>query len=312
MRLDPVIEQQVARWAASHHGYLHRRELLAMGHTPDTLKARWRSGQLERVTTRVSRVPGAPRTPVGELYAAVLDGPPGTRASSLSACALYSWRAHPALPHVTVPYGGNTRLVAAVHRSAIDPVDATVVGVVPATTPARTLVDVAAVLAADELAELVDLAITSGTVRRSAVEACIDRLTVRPGRKGIPNLRDALAIWQPGIERDSVAEARLFRLLVAWGFPPPLPLYVIRDENGLAVCEVDAAWPDRRVGLEYDSEAHHGPRRWAADERRAAGARALGWTIIPVDKTDVRPGGHDRLRSLLRDLLGAPRHSRAS
>lgn len=312
MRLDPEIERRTARWAADHHAHITRADAYAIGHTRDTLLRCSATGTLERRTARVFRFAGAPRTPEGELYAAVADGPRGTVASHISAAALFGWRRHPALPHVTVPYGGNTRLTAAVHRSRLDRVDATVVGVIPATTPARTLVDCAAVVAFGSLCEIVDAAFISGRVRRDAVEQAIERASRRPGRRGIPLLREALDIWRPGIERDSVAEARLFRLLIAWGFPAPVTLHAVRDASGQVLCELDAAWPNQLVALEYDSLAHHGPRRWARDERRVSAARALGWTVIPVDKTDLQPGGHQRLRAAIAAALAGSRRPSSS
>jgi len=163
---------------------------------------------------------------------------------------------------------------AKVHRSDLQDVDRTTIGVIPVTTPARAVIDAASVLDLARLCELVDAGLTAGKPTRQALELAVARVARRPGRKGIPRLRTALEVWAPGIVHDSVAEARLFRLLEAWRFPLPIALHVIRDAGGHAVCETDAAWPASRVALDYDSARYHGPRRWKRDEQRHAAAEA--------------------------------------
>jgi len=91
------------------------------------------------------------------------------------------------------------------------------------------------------------------------------------------------------------------RALVGRGLRSVLP--EIRPSSGV-VCEIDAAWPDDRVGLDYDSPEFHGPRRWGRDEDRHAAAEALGWDFVSVDKTDLMPGSHARFRGELTALLG--------
>jgi hypothetical protein len=307
MRIDPIVDQRTARIAERHYGFVTRTQATEAGHTESSLRTRVRNGLLER-RGRLYRVPGAPRSWQGDVYAAVSNGSTTTVASAMTAAALFGIWVPPLVPHITVPRAGNRRVPGAVvHRSDLDPKDWTLVGVIRTTTPARTLVDCAGLLQSDQVCELVDAAFVAGLATAASVEQAIARASAAPGRKGIPLLRQALAIWSPGIERDSVAEARLFRLLISWGFPPPEALYVIRTPDGDPVCEVDAAWPQRKVALEYDSSQHHHERRWATDERRAGAAKALGWEVVPVEKTDLRPGGHRRLRDQLTALLNDAR-----
>jgi hypothetical protein len=286
----PDIERRAAAFAARHYGYLLRTVALELGHTDETLEARVANGTFDHPSAPLFRYAGAPRSWQGDAYAAVASGPPGTVAGYMTAAALFGVCPPPPVPHVIVPYGANTRILnAKVHRSDLQAVDRTTIGVIPVTTPARALIDAASVLDLARLCELVDAGLTAGKPTRQALELAVARLTRRPGRKGIPMLRTALEVWAPGIGHDSVAEVRMFRLLKAWRFPLPIPLYVIRDAAGRAVCETDAAWPDSRVALDYDSVRYHGPRRWPRDEQRHAGAEALGWTFVSVDKTDLMP-----------------------
>ena len=305
MRLDPAIERRAAHFAALHHGFLPLDAALALGHTPETLERRVEAGVLERPWPGLYRVAGSPSTWQGDTYAAVAAGPAGSMASHLSSAALFGCWPPPPLPYVTVPRGANARgRLAKVHQRNVPERDRTMIGVIPVTHPARTIVDCASVLPFEGLCELIDAARVAGRIRHGSVEAAMARASARPGRKGYPALREALAVWDPAIEHDSVAEARLFRLVVKWGFPAPVTLYVVRDSSGRPVCEIDAAWPDDRVGLDYDSPEFHNPRRWGRDEDRHAAAEALGWDFVSVDKTDLMPGSHARFRGELTALLG--------
>ena len=79
------------------------------------------------------------------------------------------------------------------------------------------------------------------------------------------------------------------------------------DPAGAFVARLDAAWPGRFVGLEYDGQQFHTPAQFAADERRHARLLAAGWFVVRADKFDLRPSA-DRLRR----ELGAALAIRAS
>jgi hypothetical protein len=310
VHLDPIIHQRTARVAERHFGYITRTQAYAVGHTEASLRDRSGRSRLEQVNVRLFRVRGAPRSWQGDVYAATAACPPGALASAMSVAALFGACPPPTLPHLLVPRGMTPRgVLAVVHRGHIDPLDVTTFGVIPITAPSRVPIDCAALLRRDALDEVVDALFTAGLTDREQVLAAIARSGASPGRKNIPELVASMEVWHPGMTHDSVAEARLFRLVVSWGFPLPEALHVIRTADGEFVCEVDAAWPDAKVALDYDSVAHHGPRRWPRDEARIAAAVALGWHFIPVDKSDVAPAGQGRLRSELATRLapaGAP------
>jgi very-short-patch-repair endonuclease len=83
----------------------------------------------------------------------------------------------------------------------------------------------------------------------------------------------------------------------------PVRQHRVHDATGTEVARLDVAWPQSQVALEYDSRTHHGPRRIEHDETRWARVEALGWTILPVTRLDLRPGEvrlRDRLTTMLR------------
>lgn len=79
------------------------------------------------------------------------------------------------------------------------------------------------------------------------------------------------------------------------GFVPPRLNHGVvlgeaaRRMTGARLCRVDLAWPDARLGLEYDSdEFHHSP---AADRARREALAHMGWTVYTVDLAQMRRHG---------------------
>lgn len=307
MQLDPAVHVRTARIAEGHFGYVTRDQAYAAGHTEESLRDRSGRNRLERVNVRLFRQRGAPRSWQGDIYAAAVGCPGDAVASAMSVAALFGACRPPTVPHVLARRGTTPRGVqGVVHQADLHRLDRTTFGVIPITGPSRVPIDCARLLRRDALDEIVDALFTSGVTNRDQVLASIARSGLDPRRSNLPQLLDSMEVWHPGMTHDSVAEARMFRLLVSWGHPVPVPLYEIRTDDGAFVCEVDAAWPDAKVALEYDSVRHHSPRRWPRDEARIAAAVALGWTFVPVDKTDVAPAGQVRLRAELARLLPSP------
>ena len=123
----------------------------------------------------------------GRWLAAVLACGEGAVLSHGSAARLWRMSSVPAEPavHVTVRGAERRRPGIVVHRSALTPADVTVQRGVPVTTPARTLVDVAAVVPYETLRAISDhgVRLDAGAVRRAAVRAANRR-----GRAGLARL----------------------------------------------------------------------------------------------------------------------------
>jgi hypothetical protein len=190
--------------------------------------------------------------------------------------------------------------IAKVHRTVLLPGDRVAVEGIPCTAPVRTMLDTATMLAAGALADLIDDALC----RPLCSVASVARLLDQPGR-GVPGrakLRTAIEPWLDGVRPRSPAEMRLVRRIVAWGFPAPVRQHVVRSADGAHVGTLDLAWPDRLLGLEYDSLRWHNPRHAAHDLAREDRLRALGWRIERADVGDTRPSA-SRLRELLVEVF---------
>jgi hypothetical protein len=278
----------------------------AAGLTIDQMRQRVRSGRWQRISTGVYRIAGAPPSKEQSALAAVLRAGATAVSSHLTALALVGIGEAPPTPHITVPRGAGTRTPhAVVHRSAIAPIDRAKVGVIPSTTPARALVDVAALVTSERLADLVDEVLCIGLAQPAAILSAVRRSQHAKGRKGVPMLLEVLQPWLDGIRPGSPAELRLLRRIEGWGLPTPTKQHRVTDEVGRLVAVLDLAWPALLVGLEYDGALHHTPRRLAHDVAREERVRSLGWFVERADRHDVAPSS-TRLRDVLVSRLLQP------
>jgi predicted transcriptional regulator of viral defense system len=155
--MDPL-EARVARVAARQHGVVSRRQLRALG-ASDTQVTRWAAkGRLHRILHRVYAVGHPEVGALGTAMAAVLST--GGVLSHRSAAALFDIRPYTGPPEVTVRRSGaRRRRGIRMHVSRVLPAaDVATREGIPVTTPARTLLDLAA----------------SG-VRGRSLEAALDR-----------------------------------------------------------------------------------------------------------------------------------------
>jgi hypothetical protein len=148
----------------------------------------------------------------------------------------------------------------------MDPRDCMTWKSIPVTTPARTLVDLAAVVSADELARAVHQADVLHDTTPDDVEAVIKR---RPTSKGIADLRRVL--HGDGERILSKLERAFIQLLKANELPLPA---TNRPANGLFV---DCRWPEHKLTVELDGYRYHRSRHaWQNDRKRERDAYARG------------------------------------
>lgn len=296
-RLGPL----VARAATRHH-LLSTRELLAGGLHEEDLRRLVRDGVLERVVRGLYRVAGT-RTKLQDVAAAVRRHR-GARASHVTGLWLASFDiAFAPRPHLTLPPGATSRTsIGQLHRSHLPTVDGCDLHGIPSTTIARSLVDSAGQMSVERLHTLVASAIADRRTSIAELSSCLARVEAEPGRKGSGVLRAVLADWTDALRPDSVAEAVAIRRIAAFGIQEPVTQYEVFDDDGRLVARLDLAWPDDRVGREYDSDRFHGPGRAEADERRRRRLEALGWTIGVIHRGHLLPSREDWLHDLAADL----------
>jgi hypothetical protein len=278
--------------------------------TKDQIVYRLRTGQWRQVAHGVYVVAGTPSRWEQRVMIACLAGPPGTVASHLTAAALFGLGKAPAVPQVTIGPGTSGRFKgAATFRGRTGPGEVCTRNRIACTSPTRTIVDCAAagLLHGEALWDLVDSALCRKLLRPSRLVTASGRAwaAARGARRGgLNELERALDVWRSGAPAGSPPEARLQRKLIEWGFPRAERQVEVFDEDGKLVARADVGIRQWKVLFEYDSDEHHGPRCWIADDERRDRIESLGWIVIPVDRFDLRPSS-TRLKELLEKLSQA-------
>ena len=87
------------------------------------------------------------------------------------------------------------------------------------------------------------------------------------------------------------------------GLPRPVLQYVIRDSLGRFLAQVDLAWPEHRVVVEFDGNVHRDRRVFVEDLRRQNGIVLADWRVLRFSSADVL-GRASVLLATLRAALG--------
>ncbi|HEV7741407.1 MAG TPA: hypothetical protein VGO65_03230 [Pseudolysinimonas sp.] len=170
--------------------------------------------------------------------------------------------------------------------------------------PVATWITLARELETHDLTAVADRLI-SGTLRTPplAGRADVERALEEHGAgAGSRRLRRALADSR---ERAWSRPETLLRLLVGRaGLPEPQPNFETLAGGELAV--IDLAWPELRVGLEYDGRWHdRTPEQWASDARRRERLADAGWSVSHVRAEDLFGSPHAVVARLARRLASA-------
>lgn len=256
------------------------------------VRTRVATGRWERLGKGIYRLGGAPATWRQALLATCFAAGQDAVASHVAAAALHRLPAGRARLEITVPKGRRFRREGVVaHESARLPaVDLERIDGIPVTTPARTLVDLAAVLPPADVEDNLDAAISSGLVARPRAQWRLDELAEQ-GRPGIRMLRELIEARAPAAEVPaSVLESALRRVLAPLGLPEPVwGLWVF---VGGRWRKLDAGWRDILFGIETDGWANHcGRARWEDDLARQNDLVVDGWTLLrfPYREIEYQP-----------------------
>ena len=162
---------------------------------------------------------------------------------------------------------------------------------IPCTTAARTLIDVAPRLADRQLEAALDAAERDGLVWRPHVRWRLRELQ-RHGRVGVPILTAILDRTEGRALGDSWLEQEALRLISDAGLPVPRCQVKLRKRGG-GIARVDLLWDDARLVVELDGHGTHATRRQRqAGAERPARLGLAGWAVVAFTYEDVveRPG----------------------
>ncbi len=261
------MERKVARLATCAHGVVTRAELLAAGITPEEIRQRLRRGALIPVYRGVYRVGHRAPGLESDYMAAVRAGGQGAVLGDRAAGhLLYLLRGRPPAPEVIAPTERRVKGVATRRCRRMDPREVTIWRGIPVTTVARTLVDLAATLAPDELAR----ACHEAGIRHGTTPAHVDAVLAR--RSNAPGARNLQEVLHGNVPVTlSKLEARFLTLLRKNRLALPQTNRVTGGRR------VDCRWPEQRLTVELDGYRYHRSRHaWEQDRRREREARARG------------------------------------
>jgi very-short-patch-repair endonuclease len=267
---DLAADEAIGALAGRQHGVVGRSQLLAAGVGARAIEHRIATRRLHPLYRGVYAVGHLVLSHRARWMAATLAT--GGVLSHRSAAALWGLRAWNGRIELTIPWSKSERPGLLLHRAVLPPDEITTHHGIPTTTPARTLLDLAAVLDRTALQRAINEA---EVLRLPGPHRLAER---HPTKKGTKALR---ALAPPAHTRLEL-EARFHAFLHDRRFPPPQTNTLIEGH------EVDAAWPDRKLIVELDSWTFHGTREaFETDRRRDRHLTARGWTVVRVTWRDL-------------------------
>jgi very-short-patch-repair endonuclease len=271
-------ERSVSAWLRSHDNTITHRRARELGLSSRQIAYRVRRGRWARVSRGVYRATTAPFSSRARLAAALAACGPDAAASHHSAAWLVGLiERPPPHPHVTVCGTRHPRPPGVVVHRRTGPLPTHSVGGLPCTVPARTLIDLAAVVDLPTLERAVDRALSHRlvTVAQLDVATVPVRNTRRPG---VAALRAHLIDrGDLGVPAPSVLESRMQRLIHQQRLP--VPAAEVSWEDGRY--RLDFAYPERLVAAEVDGYAwHHSREQVERDTARRNRLQAAGWTVL--------------------------------
>lgn len=273
---------EIAKIASRQHGVFHRRQALAAGFTVSAITRKLASGRWVRMYEAVYSLAGVPLDHLSELMGSCLWGGSNAVASYRSAGQIGGiLETNRLWLEITIPgprRSPNDRLI--VHKSAVVGPDRATHKGIPVTDPTRTLLDLAQVLAEEELDRALDRALFRGLTSIPRLLWRIDNLGKRSGSK---RLRLLLLERDPTTApTESDLEEGIYRLLVSSDIANPM------RQHPVGRWRIDLAYPDRMLAIECDGYAtHSGKRDWQNDLERQNYLINLGWRVLRFTWDDL-------------------------
>lgn len=245
--------------ASAQRGLVTRSQLLAAGFSPDAVERRCRRGSLRVLHRGVYAVGHLALPPYAPELAAVLSCGPDAVLSHGSAAALWGmWASAPQIDVTVVGRNPGRRRGVHLHRVAhLDAVDRMHREGIPVTSPARTLIDVAATVTRRQLERTFDEGRAKGLISSKTLEAALARY---PRRRGAAALA-ALGGAQTTLTRSHPEEVVLGALRRS-----RLPVPECNARVGRYT--VDFYWRAQGVVVEIDGYRFHSSR-WAFERDHA-------------------------------------------
>jgi very-short-patch-repair endonuclease len=266
-------DHELLALAGWQHAVVAWPQLRRAGVSEGWVRHRVTTGWLRRVHRGVYLV-GPPEAEHSAAMAAVLAIGDGALLSHGAAAVLWALRSPtPGAIDVTVlDRRARSRHGITVHHARLHRADATRHHGIPVTSPARTLLDLAAQTAQRDLDRATEQA---QVLRRVSVHSLNEQFRRYPRHRGTAALRELIGT-DPKLTR-SEAEQKLLALIRAARLPEP------ETNVRIAGYEVDFHWPTANLVVEVDGYAFHSTRSsFERDRRRDANLAAAGFRTARV------------------------------
>lgn len=282
------ISKRVITQALSNGGSITSAEIQALGGSREWLSRREREGWLERCGPSTYRLPGTTSEWHATLAAACHRL--GGVVSHESAAQLHGMpRLRRGMLIVTVPVRRSNRYPGVDVRQKTDLAADQVAwkAGLPVTTPARTIIDLAAHLGVSRLARLVDWTVAQGLTSNETLLGLFADVG-RRGKPGTQKLRKVMEDRGGAPDRDpSELEWRLVDLIERAGLPSPTREFKapwLAPTNG----RVDLAYEDHLLVIEADGRRWHTQAdAFLTDRERDNLAQLAGWRVLRFTWWDV-------------------------
>ena len=191
------------------------------------------------------------------------------------------------LLHARVGRGGSSGLGrgAVIHRLRDGPTAS--VGRLVVSSPSEVLRELASAIPLWDLVAAADGVIgPESRCTEASPESLVDEISEGRGRRGTPRALAALRLTRQRVR--SPGET-IFRLLLAEaGFPEPTLNHPVPDPITGGTKEIDLAWEEIGLGLEYDGDGHRLTKgQWRDDEERRDELASRGWTLSRANGKDL-------------------------
>jgi hypothetical protein len=171
------------------------------------------------------------------------------------------------------------------HSASFTSLEVVAVRGIPVTTVERTWCDLAAILGFADLVAAGDSLLWHENPA-TTIERLRDAVTRYPSQRGRRRMRAALNSLSD--HSRSRPESLLRLAIVASPLPDPVPNHAVFLPLSGKRIEIDLAFPDYKVGLEYQGDHHRTDRRqWRSDVRRGNDAVDENWSMIYVTGDDL-------------------------
>ncbi|MGH9010719.1 MAG: type IV toxin-antitoxin system AbiEi family antitoxin domain-containing protein [Acidimicrobiia bacterium] len=308
---EPMLSVEMLRLAGRHRSLITRRQLLALGASVRQIETWLAAGLLFRVHHGVYAIAGARQDFDFRVLAGLLAAGPQAVISHRTAAALFGLRRvtcssiEVTVPGRRAPKGGGL----AAHRSdLLLPEDRMTIGIVPVTSPARTLLDLAPVLDTSRLGGALDDVLVRHLASLTAIERLLERFS--GGRRpGVRTLVELVEERRRGKRPSETGlEDELLEVFRTYGLPEPVRQFVLPLPGG-GTARFDAAYPDLLLGFEADGDKwHKGLLDRMRDEARDEQCGLIGWTVRRYGTDDIR----DRPAGIADEVLRLRRTAQAA